>query len=338
VARAVREQRLEWAELESPQVRVLIAEVLAVTVPRLQNGALLDSERMRQLHRKLENLLHETVMLVVEHAQRGAFRPVEIEASFGPGAARLPALEFDLPGEARLVIRGRIDRIDVARLPDGREALRVVDYKSRQQDLKLERVYHGLSLQLGVYFLAALRGWSSRSPSREVHPGGLLYFPVHDPIIAVDRPQDETKSRVLRRKQTRTNGWVSDDQAVVEGMDRDVSGELIPVTRNKDGGFSARSRLLEQRHVQALFVHLEETVIRLGAEILAGNVAISPYRIGAETACATCDFGGLCGFEEGGPGSDYRTLEKLKAPDVWTRLLPVALEDASTRPQEALTP
>src|SRR5688500_20374925 len=61
-----------------------------------------------------------------------------------------PAYEIETPSGKRVQLHGKIDRID---LIHDRAAFAVIDYKLRGNSLELQRVYHGLSLQLLTYLL-----------------------------------------------------------------------------------------------------------------------------------------------------------------------------------------
>ena len=67
----------------------------------------------------------------------------------------LAPLKMDLPNGYSLLLRGRIDRVDEAREGD-HLYLRIIDYKSSDQSLSLEKVYYGLSLQMLVYLQVVL--------------------------------------------------------------------------------------------------------------------------------------------------------------------------------------
>ena len=69
-------------------------------------------------------------------------------------------------------IRGRIDRVDM--LAD-QAAFAVIDYKLRGSQLSLERVYHGLSLQLLTYLLV-LRENGRKLTGRKLTPAAAFYI------------------------------------------------------------------------------------------------------------------------------------------------------------------
>ena len=83
------------------------------------------------------------------------FKPVAIEAGFGPGE-ELPSLEIPLRRGDLMKLRGRIDRVDATEI-GGKNYVRVVDYKSSAKSLDLTEVYYGLSLQMMTYLARCTR-------------------------------------------------------------------------------------------------------------------------------------------------------------------------------------
>lgn len=306
-ARRLSQRGQSWGGLDATAAGELLDEVLAELAPRLQNEILASSGRYRQVQRVARRTLEAVASTLGEHDRRGLFRPAAVEVGFGPRADdRLAPLGIELPDGGRLRLGGRIDRVDLAEV-GGRRLLRVVDFKSSPRELRPDRVFHGLALQLAVYLMAAARGW-------EAEPAGLLYLPVHDPIEPIDRP-----GAAPARRQ-RASGWVLADPEVVRAMDAAAGGDLVPVRLKQDGQPYSNAPTFTPQGLQALFGHIERRLAGFGAEIGAGSVAAAPYRIDGETPCRFCPFHGVCGFDPLVPGHAYRSLPKLGADEVWQRL------------------
>ena len=77
----------------------------------------------------------------------------------------------------KIIIEGKIDRVDIAKLPDG-NYIRVIDYKSSAKDLELHKVLAGLQLQLITYVDAVCK-------NEDVLPAGALYYGLLEPKINV---------------------------------------------------------------------------------------------------------------------------------------------------------
>src|SRR5699024_412057 len=102
-----------------------------------------------------------------------------------------PPLTVDLDNGYRLMLRGRIDRVDKSTSQDSLY-LRIIDYKSSEKDLNLVEVYYGLALQMLAYLDVVLT-YSEKWLGMKATPAGVLYFHVHNPFIQTDEKMDERK-------------------------------------------------------------------------------------------------------------------------------------------------
>src|SRR5699024_8705080 len=113
-------------------------------------------------------------------ARRSSFSPVGLELGFGPGQTdTLPPVTLPLDNGFRLMLRGRIDRVDKAAAGD-ELFLRIIDYKSSARGLNLVEVYYGIALQMLAY-LDVILMHSERWLGTKAMPAGVLYFHVHNP-------------------------------------------------------------------------------------------------------------------------------------------------------------
>jgi ATP-dependent helicase/nuclease subunit B len=76
----------------------------------------------------------------------------------------------------------RVDRVDTAKSSDGM-MVRVIDYKSSSTGLNLSEVYYGIALQMLTYLDVAVTH-SGSWLGEEAAPAGVLYFHVHNPLLA----------------------------------------------------------------------------------------------------------------------------------------------------------
>ncbi|MHB9094786.1 MAG: PD-(D/E)XK nuclease family protein, partial [Eubacteriales bacterium] len=247
---------------------------------------------------------------------RSKFRPVGTEMSFGPGG-QLPPLTLELMGGESLQLRGRIDRLDMAH--EDEVYLRVIDYKSGDNSIKLEDIYYGLRLQLLTYLHVALTHYAVFQ-GVESRPGGILYFTVKEPLITGNGPmlKEEVDRAVL--SQLKMRGFLLADPNVFKMMDSLVEtgySELFPIGLKKDGSFYGGSPVIDGEQFQMLRSYLEKVLIESGQEILQGNVNIEPYRNSKMTACRYCSFKPVCKFDPLLEGNSYRILPPISPDEIW---------------------
>lgn len=92
-------QQLSWIRLTKQQIKQLARQAVEQIVPVFSQQILLSSARYRYIQRKLIRIVERTMTALTQHANVSHFKPIAIEASFGPGQnEQLPPLEIDLTG------------------------------------------------------------------------------------------------------------------------------------------------------------------------------------------------------------------------------------------------
>ena len=173
----LRAEGKRWRDLTPTDARAQIGRLAAALAVDYRDGLLHASEQSRFTARVLAESLQDFVEVIVDW-MRGQyeFDPAAAELDFG-GRTRAPAWEMDLGHGHKLALRGRIDRMDLCREPDGGARCVVMDYKSGGKKLDKVLVEHGVQLQLLAY-LAAVRHWPNPRPFFGVDrliPTGVFY-------------------------------------------------------------------------------------------------------------------------------------------------------------------
>lgn len=355
----LQEEGLQWGDLDSIRAGELIEEIVDRLVLGLQSQALLGSARKRFLVEMIKGILKRAVGVLGEHARRGCFSPLGVEVGFGTGEeGSLPPLEIRLgestPGDSGgpmgdpaegwwLELRGRIDRVDLARTDSGECFLRVIDYKSSPHNLQLDEIYYGLSLQLPAYLLVALQNFC-RLEGRGQDSGigqvigqagatgaGLFYFAVYNPMILADAPPEDRRLEKMLMKEMAMKGMVLAEPGVIRLMTGgEESPALITAVLKKDGTPATARGGMDRGQLELLLRYTRHQMKNLGHRIVSGQVAVRPIRYKAETACRYCDFKPVCGFEAGVGGGRYNSLRPLKPVEVWPLMSGVLEEGAGT--------
>ncbi len=311
------------AEMEADEIATLVAEVVEDLVPKLQNEILLSSAKYRYMTRVLRRIVRNSVNALAEHERYSRFKPVGHEVVFGD-SGHLPALTLELDSDAKVAIRGRIDRVDMAQSGED-YYLRVIDYKSSIRKLRLSEVYYGLALQLLVYLVTAVEN-AERLIKTKARPAGALYFPMTDPIISAKAPLNDDDLEKQRMKKLRMDGIIVGDADVIELMDSQVKGggasDLVSAGVTKAGKPRKGSGtcVIPQEKYEALSEFLKGKIKELSQAICTGEIAIKPYRQGTFRACTYCEYKPVCGFDILIPGSEYSSIRKLKDDEFWTKI------------------
>jgi ATP-dependent helicase/nuclease subunit B len=309
--------RRDWSA-DSPRTATLIHSQTAAIGQRLRDEIMLSSSRNQYLLHRAEKTLGQVMAAQEAAIRRGKFQPANVDVRFGE-EARFPAFSVSTPRGNRVDLSGTIDRVDIVQTPKGNYAS-ATDYRLRADALALDRVYHGLSLQLLTYLLV-LQANGKELAGAPLTPAAAFYVRVLRQLEDVRHPGDAIEPGDPRFDlQEKPRGLF--DARVVRALDSELAtgaSDVVQVYINKDGGigrknssdaapaseFTALLRLVQQR--------IGETVDRL----LTGDISVTPFRIRNESPCPRCEFKSVCRFDT--TINRYRVLESLNREEVLAR-------------------
>ena len=304
-------ENLSFRSLTPEDARRLTATAISQT----QDARFLESARNRYSLSRMEKLLYRTATTLAFQVQKGDFDPAAFEADFGEDGS----YTFPLSDGRKLILHGRIDRIDLCVLEDGTVLVKIVDYKSGDRKLEEDKMRAGLQLQLVLYMEAVLRGKVTGIPqSDRMEPAALLYYHFADPVLsgkdAVFSGTGEDPADVQKKVKEKILLSLRPKGFVVEGavphLDTAFTGDsdVIRVKKKKDGtlGVSKDVRTLDGlRHLGA---DMERVCCHIAEEILSGNVTADPKILGDRSTCTFCPFADACGFDRRLPGYSYHAI------------------------------
>ncbi|MBI4718790.1 MAG: PD-(D/E)XK nuclease family protein [Planctomycetes bacterium] len=313
-----------FAALSEEQLLTALQESFARVAAAAAGRAPLSGARDAYLLRRSLAHLSRVVRAQRRTAQPGKALPQAAELPFGfdqPGS--LPPLQLSTPGGRRVLLRGYIDRVDIAELADELLGV-VVDYKrTREKKLELDQVFHGVSLQLLGYLLVLAEHGQSLT-GRPVRPIAGLYVSLAPRYESVAHPTRADDSRAAETPGTyRPRGiLLADDFPALDACNTGEWSRTYSYFRTKEGdaGRIDQSDSADRRSFQALLDHTRQTLGRLADGILEGRIDVSPYRLGTFSPCAWCAMSAFCRFEM--DLSDVRFLNRMKRSEVLAQLNP----------------
>ena len=284
----------------------LIAELTSQYIDKYAHDELFGfegkNERFIYLFRRLEENVRRVVEDMLEELKRSDFEPLSFELD----------LSDILPEKEHL--RGVIDRVD-GWVHNGRQYLRVIDYKTGRKSFNLTDILQGRDMQMLIY-LFALMEYGSGIYGRAVAPSGVLYVPARDITLKAARNTPDDELMKLRGRELRRSGLILDDADVIEAMENSGDKKYLPVKTSKDGAMSGES-LVSTGQVEILSNHVNKMLQRASDDILSGGIECSPYyKSDNDNACLYCEYHAVCGFDESA-GGRRRYVPAMKANEVW---------------------
>jgi len=176
----------------------------------------------------------------------------------------------------------------------------VVDYKLSGSTLSLDRVYHGISLQLLTYLLV-LQANGEAIAGKPLTPAAAFYVKLLRRLEDIEHPDDGTPpEEEAFHLRVKPRGLIH--RAYVPAIDQQLQpgwSDVVQVHIKRDGDLgNLRTNDAAQPHeFAALLSHVEQKLAELGDQIIAGKIDVEPYRMGQQTPCSFCDYRPVCRFD-----------------------------------------
>jgi ATP-dependent helicase/nuclease subunit B len=314
----LRDAGKRWRDITPDEARARVERIAAGFMASYRDGLLQATEETRFMARILTESLQDFVGTLVDWMRaQYEFDPAEVELPFGE--ADTPPWTLELAGGWRLELQGRIDRVDLWRVPGADTAWCVVlDYKSSEKKLEPDKVEAGLQLQLLTY-LNVLRQWPNPEDwfgVRHLLPGGVFYVNLRGKYANAANRAEAIRNAEQARKLAylHTGRFNRDILRHLDHREGIARGDQFNFRLNKDGSVNGRSREpMTPEEFNALLDRLETRLREAGARIFAGEARVFPYRKGGETACERCDYRAVCRTDPW--TQEYRNIAKAAAGD-----------------------
>ena len=199
------------------------------------------------------------------------------------------ALTLKTPDGHTVQVVGQIDRVDIMRR-EGRQYVRVVDYKTGSKSFSLEDVYCGLNTQMLLYLFTYCRNGKDLS---DPVASGVLYL-LSDPA-----PGSMPRAQAANLPLYQVDGLVLNDEVVLRGMDKEASGLFVPVSFLKNGTPRSSSKLAHLEKIGNIRHYVEQLVVEMAKGLYEGDIRAVPLRNTTHCPCDTCDYRAVCRHEDG---------------------------------------
>ncbi|MBP5281051.1 MAG: exodeoxyribonuclease V subunit gamma [Lachnospiraceae bacterium] len=313
-AATLKSEHKTWFDFDEDFAERVVTDSLRKRTNGYRTSVFTENERSMYQVQRMGRIMKRTVMTLQGQLKKGSFVPCDFEEKFD----RLIDLG-EIQGEpVKMSLMGRIDRVDLAE-DDGNVYVKVMDYKSGDKKVDLTALYHGLQMQLVVYVNEALQKAKKAHPDKEVVPAAILYYHLADPVVEEKKEMTEEELEHELRQALCAKGIVNDSMDVIRLLDSEFEeqSEVIPVKLNKNGSFSKKGTYVQSKeNLELISEFVSEKVKSLGKEILAGNIALSPYERGEENACKYCPYSKACGFDAAIPGCQQRIIKDQEDEEI----------------------
>ena len=301
--------------IEEKDIEKLVEKIVN---EKLENASKFNqTAKYRVLVQRLKRVITISLKYIIQTLKNSKFKVLGTEVKFDNDEdSKYPPIEMKLDNGKTVSIIGKIDRIDIAKMPDGK-FIRIIDYKSSTKDIDLNKFIAGLQLQLITYVDATCK-------NENAIPAGALYFSLLEPKIAQRNISKEEIEDILR-KNYRMNGLVLANVNVIKAMDtklEDGKSDIVPVSL-KNGEINGRSSsTVTQEEFENLQKYAVKLIKQISKQILSGNIDLKPYYNvkGKTTPCSYCAYKSICQFDQKLKNNYYRVIPNDSKKDILNRI------------------
>lgn len=337
-------RQLDLSKLGDKEINQLITEVMPTVNAQPQFVILSSSARMGYVRQQLMATIKRMAVIIGQQQQTSPMRTLATEVLFGHVGADqgLPGLSFNLPGDRKINVRGKIDRIDGVTIND-REYLSVIDYKSGRRTFDFEQAYYGLSMQMLTYLDALRQDADSVSPQKLNELAGALYMHIQSAGVSLNQLG---KGKLLSLNDSamlddallsahKYQGVLVGEPDLLLNLDQTVSdggtSKIYPFSLKKDLTLSAMAKNVVTPAQLVDLLNYEEILIRqAGAQIFAGENKMNPFQDARKrTGLQFSPYTAIMRFDAMLPENRYHVLDKLNPAAVLQKISDLQEQEAN---------
>lgn len=300
-------QEIDWKNLTQVRTDQTMDAIFDQIDEEHNNGVLLSTARNKAMARRMRETGRQTCWAMVQQIQAGQFTPLFSEVSLTDGDGLQP-LQLTLEDGRVIELIGKIDRVDSFVDEDNQQYIRIIDYKTGQNEFTFQDLYYGLKLQLPLY---------CRAMESLGQPAGMFYLHISQGMNKESETSGSMTAEKLLLKKYQLKGILLKDTDIYHAMDENGDETIVSSRLKKDGTFQKSDFLVPMEQMDVLLDFAQAKAIESVERIQAGTTIPTPIDFGNNrTSCEYCDFSAVCRFESKREGR-FRILQTIRAEEFW---------------------
>lgn len=276
-------------EFVDEKIKQIIKNELNSYIQDFMGGEKDKTERFLYLYNRMENLIFKVIKQIYIELSQSEFKPCDFEYEISNNSEVKP-LVLETKDKIKIIISGKIDRIDCYINKDNKKYIRVVDYKSGKKQFALNDVLYGLNLQMLIYLFCIKE--NGKGKYKDCFEAGILYMPAGEKSPTLPRDATNNDKDNLLIEHYKMNGLLLNDKAILSSMEKDLKGNFVPVSTKKDGDFTKQSlnNLVTDKEFEQIKIYINKLIENMAENLHQGNINAFPI----EGSCEYCSYNSIC--------------------------------------------
>lgn len=307
VSNELRENGSDLGSVVREQINELVEHQMEKLLQKYDETAFLDSRRNEEMINRIRGIAKNSLYAISSQLSDGNFTAYAFE------------LPFRISGGEGVDYVGKIDRVDICE--DGDKVyVKIIDYKSGNENFDWTKIYYGLKLQLFTYMRAAREVLEKKFPGKEIVPAAALYYHMDNPILDTDEENDKAVEE-LKLLEMLPDGVVCCDEEIINKLDVNLGtakgkSSVIPVSTDKNGQIKITDRTISRAQFKMVEEYVGDRLSENTNEALKGHIEINPVDSVKYSSCTYCKYNGICGFDREIYKDSMRKMTAVKGEDL----------------------
>ncbi len=285
------------------EIEKLTKETVDEYITRINPHSLTVSARLGHLYKRLYSLSLLLVSNIIDEFRHSSFRPEFFELDTNGKDSNPSAREFVLKDGTKIIFSGIIDRVDILRLDDRKVYIRVVDYKTGTKQFSLDDVKQGFNIQMLLYLFTLINNknnaFNEKLGSDTPLPAGVVYLSSNAPPAALYDIEGSDSAFSKAQQNLTRSGLFLDDKDILYAMNDEFSPHFLAgIKIRKKDGLPTGKALAKAELFDMLSEELDNTVRRIGEEMIEGLADAIPNNYDKKNPCEYCAMKPICRREK----------------------------------------
>ena len=280
----LKDEDKNWYEISEEEKEIIFEEIIKEISVSSDYEAYTTSGKNKYLRDYISRTAKKSVDILTKQLEAGGFKPAEFEKKF-------KSVE-DLKKGFKMELHEVIDRIDVYENEQGEKYVKIIDYKTGNEDFSPESTAIGTKLQLPVYMKRAL------DDIKNAAPGAMFYDHAADPMVETESDGDDDKTIAqMLQSELAPRGLVNNSQEVLNVLDKDLENDAPPYAKKGEHTYlPSEKNWVSAEDIVKICDYSFELCNELANKIVEGDISASVYEDTSSNKnhCGYCPYTKFC--------------------------------------------